>query len=60
MTGLLKTIRAAKFKVKQICYGKADADQKLALLDGGATHPLCQARPEELHGLVECKVELAH
>ena len=59
VTGLLKTMRAAKFKVKQICYGEADADQELALLDGGATHPLRQARPEELTGLVECEVELA-
>ena len=59
VTGLLKTMRAAKFKVKQVCYGEADADQELALLDGGATHPLRQARPEELSGLVECEVELA-
>eukprot|EP00435_Cladocopium_sp_Y103_P057305 s319_g19.t1 len=58
--GLLKSLRSVKsMKLMQVT---VDPDSELgrwALLDGGATHALRRARPDELESLVEVQVELA-
>lgn len=46
-TSLLKSLRSMKtFRLKQVNVVGNEEKQELALLDGGATHPLRMARPE--------------
>ena len=60
-TSLLKSLRSMKtFRLKQVNVVEDEKDQELALLDGGATHPLRMARPEERGVLQPITVELAH
>ena len=60
-TSLLKSLRSMKtFRLKQINVAGSEEGQELALLDGGATHPLRMARPEERGRLQPITVELAH
>ena len=60
-TSLLKSLRSMKtFRLKQINVAGCDEGQELALLDGGATHPLRMARQEERGRLQPVTVELAH
>ena len=59
-TGLLKSIRGLKaFRVKSVGEGALWIPGGFALLDGGATHALRQARPDEEADLIQTKVELA-
>ena len=67
-TGLLKSLRSMKsLKVVtapdeiEVDRGSVDEDTRLvALLDGGATHPLRMAKPQELPYLQPITVELAY
>ena len=60
-TSLLKSLRSLKtFRLKQINVVDGTEGQELALLDGGATHPLRMARQEERGKLQPVTVELAH
>ena len=62
-TGLLKSLRALKAcRLKQVCpiQPGSGAEQEVALLDGGATHPLRTAEPGEREHLIPVQVELAH
>ena len=59
-TALLKSLRSLKaVKVKQIGTPTGNPKERMALLDGGATHGLRQARPEEVKSLEKIEVELA-
>ena len=56
-TTLLKSIRSLKaIKIKSVAFG---GQGDFALLDGGATHGLREARPEEYADLIPTRVELA-
>ena len=58
--GLLKSLRSVKsIKPKQVVVDDRDHAGGWALLDGGATHALRKARPEEVDDLVAVVVELA-
>ena len=59
-TSLLKSIRSLKaVRMKSVGEGNFGGPGEYALLDGGATHGLRQAKPEEEPDLVATKVELA-
>ena len=59
-TSLLKSIRSLKaVRMKSVGEGIFGGPGEYALLDGGATHGLRQARPEEEPDLIATKVELA-
>ena len=59
-TSLLKSIRSLKaVRMKSVGEGIYGGPGEYALLDGGATHGLRQARPEEEPDLIATKVELA-
>ena len=59
-TSLLKSIRSLKaVRMKSIGEGNFGGPGEYALLDGGATHGLRQAKPEEEPDLIATKVELA-
>ena len=63
MAGLLKSLRS--IRAPQIKYAAAEKEgeigevEPVALLDGGATHALRQARPHERDNLTAVEVELA-
>ena len=57
LSGLVKSLQSLKAKVEGVFSG---GDQKLALLDGGATHGLRRRLPHELEGAEMVTVELAH
>ena len=62
-TSLLKSLRALKAcRLRQICRIQPDAEREgeVALLDGGATHPLRMAEVGEKNHLIPVQVELAH
>ena len=57
---LLKSLRSLKaVKVKQITTPCGGSGQRMALLDGGATHGLREATAEERNRLIPVEVELA-
>ena len=59
-TSLLKSIRSLKaVRMKSVGEGNFGGPGEYALLDGGATHGLRQAKPEEEPDLIATKVELA-
>ena len=59
-TALLKSLRSLKaVRVKQISSPVLEVRQRVALLDGGATHGLRQASSTELAELIPVEVELA-
>ena len=59
-TSLLKSIRSLKaVRMKSVGEGNFGGPGEHALLDGGATHGLRQAKPEEEPDLIATKVELA-
>ena len=56
-TSLLKSIRSIKaVRMQSVSFGESG---DFALLDGGATHGLREARPEEYPDLIPTRVELA-
>ena len=62
-TGLLKSLRTLKAcRLKQVCQVQPGlgTEREVALLDGGATHPLRTAEPGERAHLIPVQVELAH
>ena len=60
-TTLLKSLRSLKAcKVKQVLHPAVGREEQVALLDGGATHPLRTAAPGERDHLQPIQVELAH
>ena len=64
LSGLVKSLQSLKAVHLRYIESKANgvrdgSDQKLALLDGGATHGLRQGRPQELEGAEKVTVELA-
>ena len=62
-TSLLKSLRALKAcRLKQVCRIQPGTEQEgeVALLDGGATHPLRMAEEGEKGHLIPVQVELAH
>ena len=59
-TALLKSLRSMKaVRVKRISSPNSGMADRVALLDGGATHGLRQATEAELKDLVQIEVELA-
>ena len=65
LSGLVKSLQSLKAVHLRYIESKANgvrdgSDQKLALLDGGATHGLRQGQPQELEGAEKVTVELAH
>ena len=59
-TSLLEPIRSLKaVRMKFVGEGNFGGPGEYALLDGGATHGLRQAKPEEEPDLIGTKVELA-
>eukprot|EP00435_Cladocopium_sp_Y103_P024588 s4693_g6.t1 len=71
-TGLLKSIRGLKamklddgvqgshVRIKSVNEGQFGLPGQYALLDGGATHALMQAREDELEDLMPTQIDLAH
>ena len=62
-TSLLKSLRSLKAcRLKQVCQMQPGlgTEQQVALLDGGATHPLRTAEEGERAHLIPVQVELAH
>ena len=65
LSGLVKSLQSLKAVHLRYIESKANGvfpggDQKLALLDGGATHGLRRGLPHELEGAEVVTVELAH
>ena len=65
LSGLVKSLQSLKVVHLRYIESKANGvfpggDQKLALLDGGATHGLRRGLPHELEGAEVVTVELAH
>jgi hypothetical protein len=65
LSGLVKSLQSLKAVHLRYIESKANGvfnggDQKLALLDGGATHGLRRGLPHELEGAEMVTVELAH
>ena len=65
LSGLVKSLQSLKAVHLRYIESKANGvfpggDQKLALLDGGATHGLRRGQPHELEGAEVVTVELAH
>ena len=59
-TALLKSLRSLKaVKIKQVVVSEVGTGERMALLDGGATHGLRQALPHEIKDLQAIEVELA-
>ena len=58
-TNLLKTLRSMKAIRLSSMTEDAEAESQWALLDGGATHGLRQARPDEMDSLRPVNVDLA-
>ena len=59
-TALLKSLRSLKaVKIKQVVLSDFTSGDRMALLDGGATHGLRQALPHEVKDLQAIEVELA-